>query len=53
MATISTPVTALPTDWSLANLQQHLGGIPLERIRLYPPTGMASEKDLFIHSFLD
>ncbi|MCH8045335.1 MAG: Uma2 family endonuclease [Planctomycetes bacterium] len=46
MATISTPSTALPTDWSVANLQQHLGGIPLERIRLYPPPGMATEKDL-------
>ena len=46
MATISTPATALPTDWSVANLQQHLGGIPLERIRLYPPPGMATEKDL-------
>ena len=46
MATISTPATALPTHWSVANLQQHLGGIPLERIRLYPPPGMAKEKDL-------
>ena len=46
MATISTPATALPTHWSVANLQQHLGGIPLERIRLYPPPGMATEKDL-------
>ena len=32
----------LPTDWSLADLQRHLGDIPLERIRLYPPPGMAT-----------
>ena len=26
-----------PSGWSLADLQQHLGGIPAERIRLVPP----------------
>jgi Uma2 family endonuclease len=35
----------LPTDWTLADLQQHLGGVPLERIRLYPPPGMATVED--------
>ena len=39
------PQTALPIEWSLADLQRHLGGIPLDRIRLYPPPGMATEQD--------
>ena len=38
--------TALPTDWTLADMLVHLGGIPLERIRMYPPPGMATEKDV-------
>ncbi len=29
-----------------AELQQQLGGIPLERIRMVPPPGLATEKDL-------
>ena len=33
MATTLSPFT-LPTDWTAADLQRHLGGIPLERIRL-------------------
>jgi Uma2 family endonuclease len=41
----SLPKSAIPTDWSLADLQQHLGGVPLERIRLYPPPGLATEED--------
>ena len=35
----------LPLQWTLADLQQHLGGIPLDRIRLYPPPGMATVED--------
>jgi Uma2 family endonuclease len=38
------PATRLPRRWTLADLQQHLGGIPLERIRLYPPPGLATEE---------
>jgi len=34
------------SDWSLADLQQHLGGIPAERIRLIPAPGTATEQDL-------
>ena len=45
MATTLSPFT-LPTDWTAADLQRHLGGIPLERIRLYPPPGMATLKDV-------
>lgn len=44
MATVLS--TALPTDWTLADMLSHLGGIPLERIRTYPPLGMATEKDV-------
>ena len=36
----------LPTDWSLADLQEHLGGIPLDRIRIFPPPGYATEDDV-------
>jgi Uma2 family endonuclease len=39
------PPAVFPTSWSLANLQEHLGGISAERIRLYPPPGMATEED--------
>lgn len=38
--------SALPTDWTAADVLKHLGGIPLERIRMYPPPGMATEKDV-------
>jgi len=34
------------SDWSVADLQQHLGGIPAERIRLVPAPGYATEQDL-------
>ena len=34
------------SDWSLADLQEHLGGIPAERIRLVPAPGYATEQDL-------
>lgn len=36
----------LPAEWSLADLQEHLGGIPAERIRLFPPPGYATEEDV-------
>jgi len=37
---------ALDPTWSLAELQTHLGDIPLNRIRLYPSPGLATEQDL-------
>jgi Uma2 family endonuclease len=50
MATVSDPVnfppTALPREWSLADVQRHVGGVPAARIRSYPPPGMATERDL-------
>jgi Uma2 family endonuclease len=42
---VTFPPTALPVEWSLADLRKHLGGIPLKRIRSYPPPGMATEED--------
>ena len=37
---------APPTDWTLADVQSHLDGIPLGRIRAYPSPGTATEADL-------
>ena len=34
------------TEWTFADVLTHLGGIPLERIRAYPPPGSATEKDV-------
>jgi len=38
--------TVLPTDWTAADMLDHLGGIPLDRIRMYPPPGLATENDV-------
>ncbi len=52
MSTSATPMpgkslqAAWPSGWSLADLQRHLGNIPLERIRLNPPPGYATEDDV-------
>lgn len=49
MATVTQsklPRSLLPENWTLADLQRHLGGIPLERIRLFPPPGYATEEDV-------
>ena len=37
---------AYPMDWTFADLQRRLGGVPLERIHLYPWPGLATEKDV-------
>ena len=37
--------SAFPRNWTFADLQQHLGGVPAERIRLFPPPGTATEED--------
>lgn len=39
------PPPALPASWSMADLQEHLGDVPAERIRLYPPPGLATVED--------
>ena len=33
--------------WKLDDLQAHLAGIPLSRIRTFPPPGMATDEDAF------
>jgi Uma2 family endonuclease len=43
---ITFPPTVLPQEWSLADVQRHVGGVPIERIRSYPPPGMATERDV-------
>lgn len=40
------PLSVWPSGWSLADLQEHLGGIPAHRIRLVPAPGYATEQDL-------
>jgi hypothetical protein len=43
------PVFSFPghsTEWTLADLQAHLGGIPLKRIRLHPPPGTTTKSDV-------
>jgi len=35
-----------PSNWTVADLQRHLGGIPLERILVVPPPGYATEEDV-------
>ncbi|HUT08905.1 MAG TPA: Uma2 family endonuclease [Thermoguttaceae bacterium] len=44
MATVLQSV--LPTEWTVADMLTHLGGVPLERIRMVPPPGMATEADV-------
>lgn len=46
MSTISEFSTTLPTDWSLADLQAHLGGVATSRIRMFPPPGLATVEDV-------
>ena len=38
--------SVFPTDWTLADFWTHLGGIPPERIRMFPVPGTATEKDV-------
>lgn len=44
-ALTSPRTTCLPTNWSLADIQNHLGGIPIARIRSFPPPGLATLED--------
>jgi Uma2 family endonuclease len=39
------PAAVFPTDWTLADLQERLGGISLKRILLFGPLGNATEAD--------
>jgi Uma2 family endonuclease len=40
-----TPSFGFPAEWSIADLQNHLG-VPPKRIRLVPPPGTATERDV-------
>jgi Uma2 family endonuclease len=50
VAVLGTPVPVVcdlfPRGWTLADFVASLGGIPLERIRVSPPFGTATEKDV-------
>jgi Uma2 family endonuclease len=37
---------SFPSNWSMADLQHHLGDIPAERILVVPPPGYATEDDV-------
>ncbi len=41
-----TSCAALPTEWTVADVQARLGHIPPERIRTYPAPGTATEQDV-------
>ena len=43
---MTTATAILPTTDTVAELIEHLGGVPPERIRLGPPPGTATEEDL-------
>lgn len=43
---IPATAAAFPPEWTLADLQEHLGGIPLNRIRAWPPPGTATKDDV-------
>jgi Uma2 family endonuclease len=47
-AAFAPPVVASspPANWTVADLVASLGGIPLDRIRVSPPFGTATEKDV-------
>jgi Uma2 family endonuclease len=45
LASVTLPPPTLPRHWTLADLQQHLGGVPADRIRLFPFPGTATEED--------
>jgi len=45
MATVTHPQSVFPATWSLADLWEQLGHVPLERIRISPPPGMATLQD--------
>ncbi len=37
---MATATSVLPLHWTAAALHDHLGHIPLQRIRLYPPPSL-------------
>jgi Uma2 family endonuclease len=43
--TVVFPVPLIPKEWNMADVRAHVGDVPLERIRTFPPPGMATEED--------
>ena len=43
---LSAPTLPFPEEWSLADLLEHLGGIPAYRVLLQPAPGFATEADV-------
>ena len=41
-----TPQFAIPGNWRLSDLQERLGNVPAERIRVYPPPGFVTVEDV-------
>jgi len=47
MATsVSCPTSVARSQWTLADVVERLGGLPLERIRAFPPPGTATDTDV-------
>lgn len=46
MSTVVSLPPGFDETWNLADLKSHLGDIPLERIRMFPYPGTATEQDL-------
>jgi len=44
MTTVASSV--LPVEWTFAEVVEHLGGVPLRRVRAVPPPGTATEQDV-------
>ncbi len=40
------PLPFGPMDWTVADVQQRLDGIPADRIRTFPAPGTATEEDV-------
>lgn len=45
-STFSPPLESSPLDWTIADVQQRLDGIPAHRIRTFPAPGTATEEDV-------
>ena len=46
MSTILEPATQAPPEWTLADLYERFGPMPIQRIRMHPAPGTATEDDV-------
>jgi Uma2 family endonuclease len=44
--TLPSPTSVARSEWTLADVVEHLGGVPLDRIRAFPPPGTATDRDV-------